>query len=205
MSDQSTNLSRSERKRAERRCALLGAAAQLIGERGVYGTRIEDITERADMAKGAFYTYFASKDALVAELLAEAVATLEAGYLGKLNGAVGAARIERVATLHDQFLTENPVYALLLHQTRGMLLLKATEDADPLRVSSRRYLDVLAGALVESRAPTTTQLEVAAVIAGAVAGAHTFSRAAGLAPSRAAPVVLAHGADAALKRKKRIQ
>lgn len=203
MSDQLTNLSRSERKRVERHRALLAAAAQLIGERGVYGTRIEDITERADMAKGAFYTYFASKDALIAELLADAVSTLEQGYLGRLNGSVGAERVEKVAELHDQFLTEHPVYALLLHQTSGTLLLKSGEDADPLRGLSRRYLDVLAGALVVSRTPTAAQLEVAAVLAGAVAGAHTYLKAAGLEPSAAAPTVLAHGVDAALKRKKR--
>lgn len=51
-----------------RREELLAAASSLFAESGVAATGIGDITERAEVARGTFYLYFASKDDVVAEL-----------------------------------------------------------------------------------------------------------------------------------------
>ncbi|MPM48879.1 hypothetical protein SDC9_95606 [bioreactor metagenome] len=51
-----------------RRHELLQAATALFEEKGVAATAISDITERANVAKGTFYLYFASKDELIAAL-----------------------------------------------------------------------------------------------------------------------------------------
>lgn len=65
-----------ERKRLTReesrqltRDRLLAAAAELFTERGVNGTSVEQIAERAGYTRGAFYGNFEDKNALVAELL----------------------------------------------------------------------------------------------------------------------------------------
>lgn len=200
MSDQATKVTRVDRKKAARREALVKAALDLFRERGLHGTRVEDITERADTAKGAFYNYFESKDALVAQLLADAVRVLGQDYLAKLNGQRGAARVERLTQLHDAFLEEHPSYSLLLHQTRGLLLEPATGTAaEPLRQLFRTYLDLIADALSLGEGHAADHRDVAAVLAGGVAGARAFAIAAGLAPSRVAPAVLAHGVAGALR------
>lgn len=48
---------------------VLQVAAQLFQTNGINATTIQDITQAAGMAKGGFYTYFASKDQLVLELV----------------------------------------------------------------------------------------------------------------------------------------
>lgn len=50
---------------------LFRAAAELIGERGFHGTTVDDIVERAGVAKGTVYYHFKSKEALFDGLLSE--------------------------------------------------------------------------------------------------------------------------------------
>ena len=61
-------LSRRERKKQETRQALLEAAMALFRDKGFDDTTIEEITSRADVAKGTFFNYFASKETLLSEL-----------------------------------------------------------------------------------------------------------------------------------------
>jgi AcrR family transcriptional regulator len=58
-----------EESRQQTRDRLLAAAAELFIERGVNGTSVEQIAERAGYTRGAFYGNFEDKNALVAELL----------------------------------------------------------------------------------------------------------------------------------------
>lgn len=51
-----------------RRAALMDAAEHLFLTQGVRATRIEDITAAAQVAKGTFYIYFKSRDALLLAL-----------------------------------------------------------------------------------------------------------------------------------------
>jgi AcrR family transcriptional regulator len=53
----------------ERREQLLAAAGELFAERGYQATRIADICDRAGAAKGLFYWYFDTKEALFADLV----------------------------------------------------------------------------------------------------------------------------------------
>jgi AcrR family transcriptional regulator len=70
----------------ERRVELMNAAQRLFLEQGVGPATIEQITSRADVAKGTFYLYFSSKDDILAalrerfaqELLASIEAAIEA-------------------------------------------------------------------------------------------------------------------------------
>jgi AcrR family transcriptional regulator len=48
---------------------LLASGRRLIGEKGFFATNIHEITSGAGLSVGAFYTYFASKDAFYAELI----------------------------------------------------------------------------------------------------------------------------------------
>jgi AcrR family transcriptional regulator len=52
-----------------RRPQILGAAAEVIAERGVSGTRIADVAKRAGTSSPAILYWFGSKDRLLAEAL----------------------------------------------------------------------------------------------------------------------------------------
>jgi AcrR family transcriptional regulator len=69
----------------DRRAALLDATERVIGERGAAATTIADLTTAAGVAKGTFYLYFDSKEAVLAavqerwidHLIARTAATYE--------------------------------------------------------------------------------------------------------------------------------
>ncbi len=62
---------RVERRKARTRAALLSAARQLFASQGMEQTTIAEIAERADVATGSFYNYFATKEALLEAVLEE--------------------------------------------------------------------------------------------------------------------------------------
>jgi AcrR family transcriptional regulator len=68
-----TTPTRGTRRRARTRQKLTDAATVLIAEKGVSGLRIQEITERADVALGSFYNHFASKDELVEAVVADTI------------------------------------------------------------------------------------------------------------------------------------
>lgn len=71
------------RRRAQTRDKLIDAAIAVFGERGILAASVEEICERADFTRGAFYSNFGSMDDLVLALL-------------KREGAAEMARAEQV-------------------------------------------------------------------------------------------------------------
>jgi len=61
-------LSRRERKKEETRSRIFRAAIGLFRERGFEDTTVDEIIERADVAKGTFFNYFPRKDAVLGYL-----------------------------------------------------------------------------------------------------------------------------------------
>ncbi|MEH3139836.1 MAG: TetR/AcrR family transcriptional regulator [Mycobacterium kyogaense] len=55
---------------------LLTAARSTIAGSGIHALRISDVTARADVGFGTFYTYFENKDALVEAIVAQALESL---------------------------------------------------------------------------------------------------------------------------------
>ncbi|HEX2907202.1 MAG TPA: TetR/AcrR family transcriptional regulator [Phototrophicaceae bacterium] len=70
------DISRRERRIAERKQQILEAAAQVFAEKGYHRATTKDIAEAADVAEGTIYNYFASKDDLIIAIL---------GGLARLN------------------------------------------------------------------------------------------------------------------------
>ncbi|WP_344605213.1 helix-turn-helix domain-containing protein [Sporichthya brevicatena] len=64
---------RTDRRRERTRGKLTDATRELIAEKGVAGLRIQEITERADVALGSFYNHFDSKEAVVEAVIAESL------------------------------------------------------------------------------------------------------------------------------------
>lgn len=86
---QSVNLGRRERKAADTRLRLFRCALELFAERGFPNVTVEDITEAADVGKGTFFNYFATKDHVLG-VLAEI-------QLGKVNAALAHAQESKQA------------------------------------------------------------------------------------------------------------
>jgi AcrR family transcriptional regulator len=84
-------------RRAETRRRLLTAAAELFVERGVDGTSIDAIAERAERTSGAVYDHFEGKDGLLLALLDSWVADVGAVIGAEL--ATASTRRERLAVL----------------------------------------------------------------------------------------------------------
>ena len=64
----STSPDRFQRRRARNRAALLEAAIELFQRQGTRATKIEDICERADVARRTFFNHFESREQLVQEI-----------------------------------------------------------------------------------------------------------------------------------------
>ena len=65
-------LDRRARRRAETRARLIDAARVTFARQGIDATRINEITDEADVGFGSFYNYFDSKDAMVAAVVEDA-------------------------------------------------------------------------------------------------------------------------------------
>ncbi|HEY0239004.1 MAG TPA: helix-turn-helix domain-containing protein [Friedmanniella sp.] len=61
-------------RRARTRARLMDAAVTVFAERGVIGSSVEEICEAAGFTRGAFYSNFADKDALVLALIEQSIA-----------------------------------------------------------------------------------------------------------------------------------
>jgi len=85
---------RTARGRATRE-RILAAATSLIAERGVAGTSLDDVCERARASKSQLYLYFADRDALlraVATATCDEVVALQADALAACDSLAGIER-----------------------------------------------------------------------------------------------------------------
>ncbi len=136
-------ISRVARRKQKTRSVLMKVALELFYEKGIYWTKIEDITERADIGKGTFYQYFQTKEDLLQAVLEDGLNLL----LAQTEDVLGSAKSghqawNRLIAARLDFFTAHPEYLLLFHQVRGLLQLK-TEPARELREVYDRYFDRL--------------------------------------------------------------
>ena len=68
--------------RASRRRAVLDAALQVFADKGYHQTRIADILHEAGIARGTFYLYFESKNAIFHELIDELLHDVRDSVIG---------------------------------------------------------------------------------------------------------------------------
>ena len=138
-----TQLTRVERRKEKTRKVLLEVALELFHAKGIYWTKIEDITERADIGKGTFYQYFSTKEDLLEVLLQQGLDAL----LARTAEALAASTEEHdslTKIIHAQldFHSAHKEYLLLFHQVRGLLQF-TTESVKNLRRVYAGYLDRL--------------------------------------------------------------
>jgi AcrR family transcriptional regulator len=91
---------RRARRREETRAKLIDAARKVFARQGVDNTRINEITEAADVGFGSFYNYFESKEAITEAVLAETIASQGAAVEEMTRDLDDAAEIVSVAHRH---------------------------------------------------------------------------------------------------------
>lgn len=74
-----------EKDRATIRARLLDSAAELFGRYGLKKTAVDDIVKAAGVAKGTFYQFFPSKEALYFEILDALEDEIQQPMLARLN------------------------------------------------------------------------------------------------------------------------
>lgn len=91
-------------KDSEKRASIIAAAKRLIAERGFHATTVGDIARAVDIPVGSVYTYFETKEALVASVIEEGWlefrAEMEAGLAAESDPA------RRLALVTDRYLPE---------------------------------------------------------------------------------------------------
>lgn len=113
MADGATS-DRRGRRRAQTREQLLTGARAVFARKGIDNTRINEITEEADVGFGSFYTYFRSKEELVDVVLGQIIDS-EGETIARLTADLeDPAEVVSVAHRHLVALaTTNPVLARL--------------------------------------------------------------------------------------------
>ena len=143
--------------RPSRREQILQAAAQLFAERGARAVGVDDVGAAVGVTGPAIYRHFASKDAMLAEMLVRISERLLAGGAERVAGAGddAAAQLRALIDFHVDFALDNP--ALITVQDRDLGSL-GDADAAQVRRLQRRYVEVWVSVLArlhpQADAPT---------------------------------------------------
>jgi AcrR family transcriptional regulator len=136
-------LSRRERRKIATREALIKAAQEVIAVKGVYLAVIEEITERADVAKGSFYQYFSNRDELLDVLLTRGLEELRMRIEATPPMGTAAACVHTLIGHHLDYFLHHADFLLFLHQIRGLITMNK-DETPAVRDAYRRYLEFLA-------------------------------------------------------------
>lgn len=128
------------RQKADRREALLRAARPLIAKQGYLGVRLEDLGGAAGISGPAVYRHFASKDAVLAELLIGISDRLLVG--GRQIQAESPRPVDALRALVDwqvDFALTEPELILIYDRDRYNL---AVDALAYVRRTQRQYVEI---------------------------------------------------------------
>jgi AcrR family transcriptional regulator len=102
-------LSRVERRRLATREEILRVAGEMLLEVGPEELSLRQVAHRAGFSPGALYTYFSSRDEIIASLLKESFARLDA-YIRRVPSTLEPPeRVVELAMAYMDFARDNPV------------------------------------------------------------------------------------------------
>ena len=94
--------------------AILDAALELAADNGITGTTMENVAERAGVAKGSVYYNFTSKDRLFEELLLEGVGVLAETVRSARSSLTGWPALQSMVRALLETVADNRALARLL-------------------------------------------------------------------------------------------
>ncbi|MHB1235725.1 MAG: SACE_7040 family transcriptional regulator [Microbacteriaceae bacterium] len=134
------------RAKADRREALLAAAAELFAERGFNGVTIEELGAAVGVSGPAVYRHFDGKQAVLAALLIGVSERLHSGGLAVVDQAAGGEALRELVRFHSEFALANP--KVIRVQDRDLDNLNRA-DRHAVRVLQRRYVELWVQVLVQ--------------------------------------------------------
>jgi AcrR family transcriptional regulator len=152
------------RSQAARRRRVLDATLRLAAEGGFDAVQMRDVAAAADVALGTVYRYFASKERLLLEAMAEQQADLRS-YLDvhPPNQQTPAARVVAVMRRANRSLREFPDVTAAMVRSFGTA---QTENADIVRRVTEIMTAIITSAIhaPERRDATERELRVARIL-----------------------------------------
>jgi AcrR family transcriptional regulator len=148
-----------DRAKADRRSALLTAAAELFADRGFARVSIEDLGAAAGVSGPAVYRHFLGKQAVLAALLIGVSRDLVAGARVVIDGAADAeTALRALIAFHVEFALTNP--DVIVVQDRDLDSL-AAEDHQTVRQLQLAYIEAWVGVLGDIHSGvSTTELRI---------------------------------------------
>lgn len=147
------------------RAEVLRCAWQLFGEQGYDATTIDDVAASAGMSRRTFFRYFASKDELVLDRLAESGARIAEALEGR--------PIEESPWLAVRRAFDETVRSTEQHGDLSRRLYLMLEQEPALRATveewRRRWADLLAPPVARRLGVAPDDLRAAAMVASALA------------------------------------
>jgi AcrR family transcriptional regulator len=145
------------RAKAERRVALLQAAAHLFARRGFDGVSLEDLGSAVGVSGPAVYRHFPSKQAVIVALLVETSESLLRGGQAVVDEAPDDdAALRSLIAFHTDFALSEP--DVIRVQDRDLEVL-APDDQQAVRKLQRTYVDLWVGVL-SRLSPATERAEL---------------------------------------------
>ena len=133
--------------RQDRREQILATAAELFAYRGFHGVSIDELGTAVGISGPALYRYFASKDAMLSEMLVGISERLLAEGSRRMAGTDGAAAALRALIgWHVEFALTEP--ALITVQERNLAHLPEA-DRHRVRQLQRRYVETWVDVLLQ--------------------------------------------------------
>jgi AcrR family transcriptional regulator len=184
MTEPATPHSRVERRMRETRLRIQKAALELFATRGLDETTVAEITERADVGKGTFFTYFPSKVAVLAGVATMLMEQMETS-LAAAAGEPLEARLRQLFAPALDWHQSHPEISRFL----AVAFLRDTAYADADQENNAKLFALLSGEVAASQArgeiTTDVPVEQAArtifgVYFGALAAWHISKRGAPL-------------------------
>ena len=94
---------------------LFSAAVDLIGEQGYHGTTVDDIVERAGVAKGTVYYHFSGKEDLFQAMLTDGLERLSSAFREQVEiSADPVDALDGLVRAELTFIIENQAFSKLL-------------------------------------------------------------------------------------------
>ena len=148
----------------ERRRIILGAAREIWAAGASFATfNMAEVAERAGLAKGTVYLYFATKEALLLELLREEIAEWLDVVDARLDHG-GTWTPRRVAQLLAETLDERPLLTHLLALMSSILEHNIPEEVTVAFKTFLRDRVATTGARLEKRLPFLRETDGARVL-----------------------------------------
>ncbi len=120
-------LGRRERKKEETRRRITLAALELFHEKGFEATTVDEITERADVAKGTFFNYFPRKESVLEALSQEWMERAEEHMV--YHGKTSSERIKAIFGGVAQAYGEDRALARMLVRVSMERMVRPEPDA----------------------------------------------------------------------------